>query len=105
LDHRRVLAHAEIVVGAPHGDRLGSIAAEAARVGIAALRSQDVDEHAIAALVVKALNRGFEDAVVVQGELSFWPLTPDPAQFHCERLAICRQSVRTSPIPNRASIA
>src|SRR3954452_17620985 len=67
LYHGGMLAHAEIVVRAPDGDRLRPIAAEAARVGEAALGSQYVDEHAVAALVVKALDRGFEDAVVVHG--------------------------------------
>ena len=57
LDDVRVLAHAEIVVGAPDGDRLGAIAAEAARVREAALGAQDVDEDAVAALVVKAVDR------------------------------------------------
>ena len=72
-DHGRVLAHAEIVVRAPDGDRLGAVAAEAMRVRETALGPQDVDEYAVAALVVKALDRGFEDAVVVQGfVLSLW---------------------------------
>ena len=67
LDDRGVLAHAEIVVRAPHGDRLGAVVAgEAARVGERALGPQDVDEHAVAALVVKAVDRGPEDAVVIQ---------------------------------------
>ena len=67
LDHRRVLAHAEIVVRAPDGDRLGAVVAgEAARVGEAALGAQDVDEHAVAPFVVKPVDRGLEDAVVVQ---------------------------------------
>ena len=66
LDHRGVLAHAQIVVGAPHGDRLGAVAAKAARIGKAALGPQDVDEHAVAAFVVKPLDRRPEDFVVVQ---------------------------------------
>src|SRR5206468_9162590 len=73
-DHVRMLAHAEIVVRTPDGDRLGSVAAEAARVRETALRAQDVDEHAVAALLVKALDRGFEDAVVVQRDPSCRPL-------------------------------
>ena len=63
-DDRGVLAHAEIVVRAPHGDRLGAVVAgEAARVGEAALGAQDVDEDAIAPLVVEAVDRRLEDAV------------------------------------------
>src|SRR6185503_14363134 len=70
LDDRRMLAHAEIIVRAPDGDRLGAVAAKAARVGEAALGPQDIDEHAIAALIVKASDRGSENAVVVQGACS-----------------------------------
>src|SRR5215212_9039585 len=66
-DHHVMLAHAEIVVGAPDGDRLGAIAAEAAGVRILAPGAQDIDEHTIAAFVVEALDRGFENAVVIQG--------------------------------------
>src|SRR5438874_13749268 len=62
-DHGRMLAHAEIVVRAPDGDWLGPVAAKAARVGVTALGPQDVDEHAVAALVVKALDCGLENAV------------------------------------------
>ena len=57
FDHGRVLAHAEIVVRAPDGDRLGAVAAEAMRVREAALGPQDVDEYAIAAFVMKPLDR------------------------------------------------
>jgi hypothetical protein len=32
-----------------------------------ALVAQDIDEHAVAALVVKALDCGFEDTVVIHG--------------------------------------
>src|SRR5205085_1486322 len=66
LDDDRVLAHPEIVVRAPDGHRLGAVAAEAAGVGILAAGAEDIDEHAIAALVVKAGDRGFEYAIVVQ---------------------------------------
>jgi hypothetical protein len=37
------------------------------RVRELTLRPQDVDEHAVAALIVKAVDRGLEDAVVIQG--------------------------------------
>jgi len=65
-DDDRVLAHPQVVVGAPHGDRLGPVAAEAAGVGILAAGAQYVDEHAIAALVVQPPDRFLEDAIVVQ---------------------------------------
>src|SRR5262245_60143200 len=66
LDHDGVLAHAEIIVGAPDGDRLGAVAAEAAGVGVLAAGAKDVDEHAVAALIVQPPDRFFKDAVVVQ---------------------------------------
>src|SRR4051794_35413580 len=62
----RVLGHAEIIVRAPDGDRLGAVAAEAARIRIAALGPKDIDEHAIAAFIVKPLDRRSENALVVQ---------------------------------------
>src|SRR6185295_18078417 len=67
-DDDRVLAHPQVVVGAPHGDRLGPVAAEAAGVGILAAGAQNVDEHAVAALVVKPPDRFLENAIVVQLE-------------------------------------
>ena len=67
-DHGRVLAHAQIVVRAPDGDRLRAIVAgKALGVGILALGAQDIDEHAVAALDMKAVDRGSEDAVVIHG--------------------------------------
>jgi hypothetical protein len=64
----RMLAHAEIVVRAPDGDRLRPVVpGEALGVGILALGPQDVDEHAVTAFTVKAIDRGFEDAVVIHG--------------------------------------
>ena len=88
FDDGGVLAHAEIVVRAPDGDRLRAVAAEAMRVREIALGAQDIDEHAIAAFVVKPLDRGFEDAVVVQGStLACGPLAAAPRQCHCEQLA------------------
>ena len=57
-DHLRVLAHREIVVRAPDGDRLRPVMpGEAARVGEGALVAQDVDEHAIAAFGVQPIDR------------------------------------------------
>ena len=89
LDHRRVLAHAEIVVRAPHGDRLGAVAAEAMRVREGALGPQDVDEHAIAAFVMKPLDRRSEDAVVIQANPRLpAPLAATPKQCHCEKTTL-----------------
>src|SRR5690606_9610268 len=67
LDHLRVLAHRQVIVRAPHGDRLRPVVVgEAARSGILALLAQNVDEHAIPSLTMKALDRLVEDVVVVQ---------------------------------------
>ncbi len=66
-DHLGVLAHGEIIVAAPHGDRLGAVVpGKAARVGIGALVAQDIDEHPIAAFGVQPVDRLVEDLVVVQ---------------------------------------
>ena len=66
FDDGRMLAHAEVIVGAPDGDRLGAVVAgEALRVGVGALGAQDVDEDAIAAFVVQPVDRRLEDLVVV----------------------------------------
>jgi hypothetical protein len=39
---------------------------KATRIGVRTLRAKDVDENAVAAFVVKPLDRRSEDAVVVQ---------------------------------------
>ena len=62
-----VLAHSEIVVRAPHHDRLRAVmAGETARIGEAALGPQNIDEHAISPFDVQRVDRGLENAVVVQ---------------------------------------
>ena len=66
LNDHRVLAHAEIIVGAPDGDRLGPVAAEAARVRVLPLGAQDIDKDAIAAFLVEPVDRRFENPVVIQ---------------------------------------
>ena len=66
-DHLGMLAHREVIVRAPHGDRLGPVMmGEAARIGERALVAQDVDEHAIAAFGMKPVDRLVENLVVVQ---------------------------------------
>ncbi len=65
-DHIGVLAHREIIVRAPHGDRLGAVMpGKAARVGKGALVAQDVDEHAVAPLDMQAIDRLREDSGVI----------------------------------------
>jgi hypothetical protein len=67
-DDSWMLAHPEIVVRAPDGDRLWPIVARKALcVGKLTLGAQDIDEHTIPALFVKAANRGFEYTVVIHG--------------------------------------
>ena len=64
---RGMLAHAQIVVGAPDGDRLRAVVSrKALGIGKIALGAQDIDEDAVAALVMKAVNRCSENAFVVQ---------------------------------------
>ena len=65
-DHLGMLAHGEIVVGAPDSNRLGAVmAVEAARIGEGALVAQDVDEDAIAALAMEPVDRLRKDVLVV----------------------------------------
>ena len=83
LHDRRMLAHPEIIIGAPDGDRLGPVVAgEAAGVGETALGPQDVDKHAVAAFFVKAVDRGFEDAVVIHASLALPPFIAGFGNFH-----------------------
>ena len=84
FDHRWVLAHGEIVVRAPDGDRLRAVAAEAMRVGEIALVAQDVDEDAIPAFLVQPFDRCLENAVLIHGFLlilACGPLTPLAGDF------------------------
>ncbi len=65
-DHLGMLAHGEIIVGAPDRDRPGAVVAgEAAGVGILTPVAQDIDEHPIAALFMEPLDRLVEDVLVV----------------------------------------
>jgi hypothetical protein len=57
-DHLGMLAHREIVVGAPDRDRLGAVVpGKAARVGEGALVAQNVDEDAVATFGMQAIDR------------------------------------------------
>ena len=58
VQHNRVLAHAQIVVAAPHGDvLLGAVGTGPDRMREMALLAFDVDEGPVTALFVKAGNR------------------------------------------------
>src|SRR3546814_6316156 len=72
-----MLAHGEIVVGAPDGDRLRPVmAVEATGVGEGALVAQDVDEHPIATFAMAPVDRLREDMLVVH--LNAQSLFPHP---------------------------
>ena len=63
-----MLSHAKIIVRAPNGDVFGTImSGKAARVGVAALIPQYVDEYAIATLCMEPVNRLFENSVIIHG--------------------------------------
>ncbi len=104
LDHFGVLAHGEVIVRTPHGDRLGAVmAGEAARIRERALIAQNIDEDAVASFFMEALDRLVEDLVVVHrriysvgGALAPWPA--DLKDCLCERLASAQRiSQRSSP--------
>src|SRR4051812_26805111 len=73
-DHIGMLAHGEIVVGAPDGDRLRPVmAGEAARVREGALVAEDIDEHAVAPFGMQPLDRLGKDTLIVQEPSSRLP--------------------------------
>ena len=60
-DDLGVLAHAEIIIRAPHGDQLWTVMpGKTARVGVSAFVTQYVDEHAVTAFGVQPVNRFVE---------------------------------------------
>jgi hypothetical protein len=62
-----MLAHRQIIVRAPYGDRLGPVVpGEAAGIGKRTLVSQDLDENPITPLTMEALDRLVEDMIVIQ---------------------------------------
>ena len=56
-EHGRMLAHAEVVVGAPDGDRPGAAAHIVAGGGKTAAIAPDVGEHPVAAFILERLQR------------------------------------------------
>ena len=63
-----MLAHAQIVIGAPYRDRLWPIMArKAAGIGEGALVAQDVNKHPVATFLMEAVNRGVEYLAVIHG--------------------------------------
>jgi hypothetical protein len=67
-DNIGMLAHAQIVVRAPHGDVLWTIMpGKASRAWIIPLIPKDIDEYAIAPFSVKPINRFFKDSVIIHG--------------------------------------
>ena len=65
LDHDRMLAHGEIVVGAPHGDVARPCRLVEARAREGAGDALQLGEHAIAALVVQAPQMTGEKCLVI----------------------------------------
>ena len=67
INHIGMLAHGEIIVRAPYSDRLWPVvASKAAGIGVRALVTQNVDEHAVAAFGMEPFDRLFEDVFVIQ---------------------------------------
>ena len=65
-DHLGMLAHGEIIVRAPHGDRLGPVVAcKAARVWKGTLVAQDVDKDPVAAFGMQTIDRLRKGARVI----------------------------------------
>ena len=69
-EHGGVLAHAQIVVGAPHGDGLGAASGEAAGGRKLAAVATDVGEHPVAPLIAQRLQRLGERTHVIHQETS-----------------------------------
>ena len=67
-DHLRMLAHAEIVVGAPDHDIARPLRAVPHRMREPAGDPLEVSEHAVAALVMQAVERGAEELAVIHDE-------------------------------------
>src|SRR3546814_13821354 len=100
-DDLGMLAHREVVVGTPDGDRFGTaVTGKAACVGEGALVTQDVDEHPVAPLAVELCQRGIKDCVVPLLPTARWRFSngkycsalwchgqasPKPVQFDRER--------------------
>jgi hypothetical protein len=59
-----MLAHAQVIVGTPDGDRLGAVPSKTLGGGVIPLRPQDVDKDPVTALVVEAIDGRFEGAIV-----------------------------------------
>ena len=67
---------------------------------VLATRAQDINEHAVTALIVQPPDGFFEDPVIVQTHLprSTGPLASALGEGHCERLATSHR-ICTSPSP------
>src|SRR3546814_4854443 len=65
-----MLPHGEIIVGAPHCDRLWPImSGKAARIGKGTLVAQYVNEHAVATLGVQSIDCLRKNVLIVHGML------------------------------------
>ena len=72
LDHFGVLPHGEVIVGAPHGNRLRAIVTgKTARIGEGPLVAHDVDKDAVAAFGMEPINRLVENLIVIHVAFRF----------------------------------
>ena len=67
LDHARVLPHAQVVVGAPHGDRRLAALAVVRRLREVAGVAFQVREHPVVALPTQPVELLAEDGIVIHG--------------------------------------
>ena len=67
--HDRVLAHAEIVVGAPHGHVVGATLGEVIGGGIGSAAALQVGEDPVAALLMQSLKMSAKTILVIHAEL------------------------------------
>src|SRR3546814_13123844 len=91
-----MLAHRDVVVGTPDGDRFGTaVTGKAACVGEGALVTQDVDEHPVAPLAVELCQRGIKDCVVPLLPTARWRFSNGK---YCSALW-CHGQASQKPVP------
>ena len=71
--HVPVLAHAEIVVGAPHRDRARAVRGMPDRLGIAAGQPLDIGKNAVAPLGLEAIEGRLEEVLIIH-HLTGWAM-------------------------------
>ena len=82
-DHQRVLAHGEIVIAAPDSDVLGAVVpGKTPRIGIGAPVAQNVDEYAVTAFRMEAVNCCIENLIVVHKATADAVSSPNIPRLH-----------------------